>query len=234
MLRCRGLHLAMGRGGITPVLALAALFAALAARIGLDVPTAAAVGGVGGAASLIVHELGHVCAARHIAGVRPLRISLIWLGAGTWFEGQYARGRDQVRVAIGGPQASMLLALSLTAFAALPMPLGLKELIVALAFFNVAIAVVNLLPTRPFDGHKVLTGLLWCATGSENRGRLLIRRAGYACVAAEISGVPLLLYEKPRLGVVACVALTSLFLQKCLTLRARHEGTPPVLGRPFI
>jgi len=230
VLRCRGVHLAIGRGGVTPVFVLAALFATLAARVGLDVATAAAVGGVGGAASLIVHELGHVHAARRIAGVRPLRISLIWVGAATWFEGNYARGRDQAKVAMGGPEASMLLALTLITVAALPLPVGLKQLIVALAFFNVAIAAVNLLPARPFDGHKVLTGILWCATGSENKARLLIHRIGCACVAAEISIATLLLYERPRLGVVACVGVTSLLAQQRLMSSGRRGSARAVSG----
>src|SRR3954466_1503182 len=98
----------VGRGSIVPVATLAALFVLYSA--GAAVPLlvgAAALGGVGGAVSLIVHELGHVRAARRLSGVKPVSVSLIWLGAGTKFEGAYRSGRDQARVALAGPAASL-------------------------------------------------------------------------------------------------------------------------------
>src|SRR5207247_8140213 len=89
----------LGKGSAVPVAMLAALFAlnSSGARASL-VLGAAVVGGIGGALSLIVHELGHVRAAQRLDGVRPVRVSLVWMGAGTHFEGAYRSGRDQARV----------------------------------------------------------------------------------------------------------------------------------------
>src|SRR6266849_7957635 len=96
----------IGRGGLAPVIALGALFAGIGARGGLPIATAAVVGALGGTASLVAHELGHVRAARKLVGLRPISVSLIWLGAATRLEGAYASGRDQARVAIAGPRVS--------------------------------------------------------------------------------------------------------------------------------
>src|SRR6185437_6758447 len=90
------------------------------------VALAAFAGGAGGAASLVVHELGHVRAARRLEGVKPLSVSVIWLGAGTKFEGAYRSGKDQARVAVAGPAASFGLALVLLGCALIPMPRPVK------------------------------------------------------------------------------------------------------------
>src|SRR6267154_857181 len=95
---------AIGRGGLMPIIALSLMFACFSAQVGLPVLTAAVLGAVGGTASLIIHELGHVQAARRLTGLRPISVSLIWLGAATRLEGAYASGRDQARVAIAGPR----------------------------------------------------------------------------------------------------------------------------------
>src|SRR4051794_10065360 len=112
----------IGQGGLAPILILGALFAAVSARAGLPIATATVLGMVGGTASLVAHELGHVRAARKLSGLRPVGVSLIWLGAATRLEGAYASGRDQARVAIAGPRASFGIALALLSFLFLPLP----------------------------------------------------------------------------------------------------------------
>jgi hypothetical protein len=112
----------IGAGGFAPVLLLAGLFALFGYELGVPVAMAALVGGIGGTASLLIHEFGHVHAARRSAGIQSAAVSLIWLGAATRFEGKYSSGREQARVAIAGPQASFVLALSLVADCFLPMP----------------------------------------------------------------------------------------------------------------
>ena len=102
----RPVPIVVGKGSLVPVMMLAALFAVYSSGVRPSLLLGAAVlGGVGGAVSLVVHELGHVRAAQRLEGVTPVRISLIWMGAGTHFEGAYRNGRDQARVAIAGPAA---------------------------------------------------------------------------------------------------------------------------------
>jgi Zn-dependent protease len=199
---------------------LAGLFALIASRGHLPVAAAAAIGGVGGTISLLVHEFGHVGAARRAVGIRANRVSLIWLGAATRFEGDYASGRDQAKVALGGPTMSVAFALSLTAgFIDLPVPLRFKELLLLLILLNLAIAALNLIPAHPLDGHKVVVGLLWSATGCAKKARRIMRRVGLAWVALELVAAALLLVEKPFLGVTVITLAASFFAQKQLVRR---------------
>src|SRR5712691_9719764 len=113
----------IGQGGLAPIIALGGLFAWIAALGRLPLATAAVVGAIGGTASLIAHGLGGVRAARKLTGLRPISVSLIWLGAATRLEGAYASGRDQARVAIAGPRVSFAVALSLVPVLFLPIPI---------------------------------------------------------------------------------------------------------------
>jgi Zn-dependent protease len=215
----RPIPVTIGRGGLAPVFALGALFAGISARGGLPVATAAVIGEIGGTGSLIVHELGHVRAARKLTSLQPTGVSLIWLGAATRLEGAYASGRDQAKVAIAGPRASFGVALLLVPVLFLPIPIGLKDIVITLAALNVAIGVVSLIPASPLDGYKLIVGLLWVALGSEAVARRLIRRLALTWVAVEIVGAGILLVEKPLLGMMVIAIGASLFGQK---LFVRH------------
>ena len=88
------------RGGLVPVTFLAVAFAVYSAGARpLLVAGAAALGGLGGAGSLIVHELGHVRAARRLTGVRPARVSRARLRGNCWrrFFTRVARSRPLPR-----------------------------------------------------------------------------------------------------------------------------------------
>jgi Zn-dependent protease len=218
--RRRRVPVSIGPGGLAPVVVLAGVFGALGAKVGLPVAMAALIGAIGGTASLLVHELGHVSAARRSAGIRSAAVSLIWLGAATRFEGAYANGREQARVAIAGPEASFAFALSLLAAVFLPVPFAVKELLLILVLFNVAIGVLNLFPAHPLDGHKLAVGLLWCATGSEKKARKIIRRVGLGWAAVELPSAAILLVQRPHLGLAVVVMAASFFAQK------RFAGKP--------
>ena len=211
----------IGRGGLAPVLILGVLFAAISARAGLPVVTAALVGAVGGTASLIAHELGHVRAATKLRGLQPVGVSLIWLGAATRLEGAYASGRDQAKVAIAGPRMSFVVAVSLIPLLYMPIPIGLREIILILATLNVAIGVMSLIPANPLDGYKLILGLLWSALGSEAAARRLIRRLALTGAAIELASAAVLLVEKPLFGTMVVAIGASLFGQKLLVGRRR-------------
>jgi Zn-dependent protease len=213
--------LAVGRGGLVPGLVLGALFAAFAARNGLPVAVAAALGGLGGTASLLFHELGHVRAAERLDGIRGATVSLVWLGAATRLEGSYASGSEQARVAIAGPRASFGLALALVGVAVTPLPVELKVLVLALALLNVALGVLNLLPAYPLDGYKVVVGLLWWLTGSQDRARRIVRRVAFGWLALELAGGVLLLAERPVAGLVVAAVAACVYAQKRVLPRRR-------------
>src|ERR1051326_3844364 len=162
MLVRRPIPVTLGWTSGVPVVLFALLFAAFSRHAGTStIVSATLAGALGGAASLIVHELGHVGAARRTAGVEPLKVSLIGLGAATYLSGTYRSGRDQIRVALGGPLASFLLAVPFTLAMALPLPAPDRFTVFLLALLNVGIGVISMLPINPLDGYKLLVGLVW-------------------------------------------------------------------------
>ena len=213
----------VGKGSLVPLAMLAGLFALYSSGASmLLLLGAAALGGVGGGVSLIVHELGHVRAARRVRGIKPVRISLLWVGAGTKFEGAYRSGRDQARVALAGPAASCAFAAALLAIALMPMPRPVQLGIFGLAILNLAIGIFSLLPIYPLDGHKLLVGLLWRRTRSQGQAKAILRRAGGVWLVVEGIACAVLAVEKPVLGSVVLASGVLLLLQKRISARRRQ------------
>jgi Zn-dependent protease len=196
-----------------PVLFFAAFFGAFAKYSNLPVGAAALLGAVGGTLSLLVHELGHVRAARKLEGIRTADVSLIWAGAASRFEGKYASGREQMQVAIAGPRASFAFAGGLFLLCALPVSL-FRNMLFALALFNILIGLLNLIPAYPMDGHKLFVGMLWSATGSEGRAKRITHRLGVCWGALELPSAVVLLFARPQVGVLAVVLAASFMIQK--------------------
>lgn len=207
-------------GGLVPVAAFALIFVAFSTGARpATIVAAALLGGIGGAISLIVHELGHVRAARTLPGVEPAKVSLIWLGAATHLDGVYRSGREQARMALGGPAASLAFALLLTASVVLPTPMWLKIGALGLASLNVVIGLLTLLPVHPLDGHKLVVGLVWWAAGSEARAERIVKRAGFGFLAVDVSVGMFLLQDKPFIGLVIVALAATAYAQKHLVGR---------------
>jgi Zn-dependent protease len=211
----------LGPGGLAPALMLGGLFAEIGARAHFSVWLAALVGATGGTLSLILHELGHARAASRLQGIKPVAVSLMWLGAGTKLEGAYQRGRDQVRVALAGPLMSVAIAFAIVPVLFIPMASGLRDQLLTLIFLNAGLALVSLIPANPLDGYKVLVGLLWSALGTEARARGLIRRATRSWLFVEVAGCAFLIVERPLLGLLAALMGSALVAQKMLVRRVR-------------
>jgi Zn-dependent protease len=210
-------RLVIGRSAAGPAILLGLIFGVVAARSGLPIAAAFAVGAVGGPLSLIVHELGHVRAARRCTGVHSIVISLGWFGAATRLEGRYASAGEQARVAIAGPTASFTLAVSiLLSMQIPPLPLAAREIAIMLALFNVAVGVLNLIPASPLDGYKLIVALFWSKLGSEAAARRLLGRVGLVLAAVEIPGVIVLTTQKPAVGLFVITIAAAHFAQKRL------------------
>jgi Zn-dependent protease len=211
------LPIVVSRGAAVPGCMLGLIFAlcSMHARP-VVIVAAAALGAIGGTLSLIVHELGHVSASRRLRGLDASRVSLIWMGAATHFEGKYRTGREQARVALGGPVASLVFAVLLMACMAIPMPHDLKYGAFALSLLNVAIAFMMLLPVHPLDGHKVVVGVFWAITGSESRARGIVRRVGFTLLAFDVCGTGYLLAERPLIGAIVVLLGAGALAQRRL------------------
>ena len=214
----------VSRGALVPLGVFALLFVASSGGSKPSVLAAAAVlGGVGGVVSLIVHELGHVSIARKLSGVRPEKVSVMCLGAAAHLDGSYRNGREQARMALGGPEASFAFALALTVPLFLPAPTSLKIGALGLALLNVGIGALSLLPVHPLDGHKLVVGLVWWAVGSEARARRIIKRVGMGLLAVDFTMVVIMLAERPVLGASVAAVAAVAYGQKHL-VRTLHRA----------
>ena len=212
----------LSRGALVPLGVFALIFVAFSGTSKPSVLGAAALlGGVGGIVSLIVHELGHVSVARRLSGVTPKKVSVMCFGAAAHLDGSYRNGREQARIALGGPEASFAFALALTVPLLLPVPTGLKVGALALALLNAAIGALSLVPVHPLDGHKVIVGLVWWAVGSEDRARRIIKRVGTGLLAVDLSFAVLLLAERPALGATVIAVAAVAYGQKRLVRAPR-------------
>jgi Zn-dependent protease len=135
------------------------------------------------AASIVAHELAHAVVARR-NGLRVERITLWVLGGVAELDQQPATPGAEVRIAAAGPAASLVVAV-VSAGLALVTDVSTDAGVLVtglswLAAVNAILAVFNLLPARPMDGGRILTGVLWWRRGD---------RAGAAAAAARVSVV---------------------------------------------
>lgn len=158
-----------------------------------------------GLLACVVHELGHVAAARCCGG-RVERLSLTAVGAELSFSYRVplTYGRDSL-VALAGPGANLLLG-GLFYWQGRHLP----------AVLSLGLGVFNLLPILPLDGGRVLYGLLAERLDPDWADRLFTAFAG--CLVGALAGV----------GTIAAVHYANLsLLLTALWLLAgviRHGG----------
>src|SRR6266536_847724 len=150
----------------------------------------------GGVVTLMSTNWVTSASPRRLSGVRPEKVAVMSLGATAHFDGSYRSGREQARMALGGPEASFSFALALTIPVLLPAPTSLK----------------------------LIVGLVWWVVGSEARARRIIRRVGFSLLAVDASAVVLLLAARPLMGVtVAAVAAVAFAQKRLVGARPRHR-----------
>jgi Zn-dependent protease/CBS domain-containing protein len=110
--------------------------------------------------SVLLHELSHAFAARGF-GLPVRSVTLHFLGGVTEIEGEPQTPWREFVVAFVGPLTS--LAIGGLAFLAIgPAPDGLLTFVVqGLAFANIVVGALNLVPGLPLDGGRVLRAVVW-------------------------------------------------------------------------
>ncbi len=131
--------------------------------------------------SLIFHELSHSLVARRYG--RPIRgITLFLFGGVAEMSDEPPSAKAEFWMALAGPAASILLALSAWALSGLGAEAGLPEPVTAvvgyLALINAVLAVFNLVPAFPLDGGRVLRAALWWRKGDIVAATRTAARAG--------------------------------------------------------
>lgn len=187
--------------------------------------------------SVLLHEASHAIAARHY-GYGVSSITLHFLGGATAIDSEARRPRDEFVIAVVGPLTSIAVGLVGVGLWFVT-PDGLLLLTVeALAFANLLVGVLNLVPGMPLDGGRVMKAAVWRLTGSPERGSVAAGWVGRV-VAVLVIGWPVLLADlldvRPRLldfvlaGVVAAFLWTG---ASAVIAHARiREAAPGVRAR---
>jgi Zn-dependent protease len=140
--------------------------------------------------SVLAHEASHAYMARHY-DLPVSHITLQFFGGMTSIEGEPDSPRQEFWVSVVGPLSS--LGVAFVAFLAhLAVPDGLVGLAFSgLAWTNLFVGIVNLVPGLPLDGGRILKAVVWGASGDTHRGTLVAGWCGRV-VALVALGYPFL------------------------------------------
>jgi Zn-dependent protease len=140
-------------------------------------------------AAILLHELAHGLAG-HLSGLSVRGITLFGLGGRTEVDEARLRPIDELLVAAAGPLVSAILTIGWWVAATQAGPGPARTLAYAQAIINGGLLAINLLPSYPLDGGRILKAALWFLTDDElpaARSATLIARAcgwGFLIVGA--------------------------------------------------
>ena len=127
--------------------------------------------------SVLAHEASHALVARRYH-LPVSHITLQFFGGMTAIDGEPDSPRQEFWVSVVGPLSS--LAVALAAFlASLVAPGGLIGLALSgLAWTNLFVGIVNLVPGLPLDGGRILKAVVWGLSGDTHRGTIVAAWGG--------------------------------------------------------
>lgn len=135
--------------------------------------------------SVLLHEASHAAVARHY-GYPVSSITLHFLGGFTQIEGEARRPKEEFWIAVVGPLTSLAVGGVGLALHALG-PSGLLLMAVeGLAYANLLVGVLNLIPGLPLDGGRVLKAGVWGLTHNVHRGTIAAGWIGRLVAAAAL------------------------------------------------
>jgi len=131
--------------------------------------------------SVLAHEVTHSYIAKK-EGIEVSEITLFIFGGVSQLVKEPEDPKKELKVAIGGPFSSLVLAFIFWALSIVtsqaPTLLLFTGLLHYLAYINLALAVFNLLPGFPLDGGRVLRAIYWKRTGSLRRATRIATDTG--------------------------------------------------------
>src|SRR5215469_3726364 len=148
-------------------------------------------------ASVILHELSHAIVARRL-GIPVGNITLFLFGGVASILREPGAPADELKVAIAGPAASVVISIACSLIDAL-LPYGWwKDLFYALAWSNAALAVFNLLPAFPSDGGRIFRAIIWHFRNSQARATQIASMTSLVIAAGLIGGGIFLAFDSER------------------------------------
>jgi Zn-dependent protease len=157
--------------------------------------------------SILVHELVHsFVALKH--GIRVTSIRLLIFGGISQAASEPKTSRHEFLIALSGPATSMVLGtffLTICSFMVFVKGMTPTTAIVGLlAFANIGLAVLNLIPGFPLDGGRILRAFLWDHWGDMARATKVVSRIGnaFALFLIILGVLWFLVVQSPILGLV--------------------------------
>ncbi|HEX4687272.1 MAG TPA: site-2 protease family protein [Nocardioides sp.] len=140
--------------------------------------------------SVLAHEASHAYVARAY-GLPVSHITLQFFGGMTAIDTEPESPRQEFWVSVVGPLSSLAVA-GVAYLASLAAPGGLVGLALSgLAWTNLFVGIVNLVPGLPLDGGRILKAAVWGASGDTHRGTIVAAWGGRV-VAVLALGYPFL------------------------------------------
>lgn len=189
--------------------------------------------------SVLLHEASHAVVAQRL-GYGVTSITLHFLGGMTEIDGQSRKPRHEFWIAVVGPLTSIAVGAAASVLW-LALPGGLVHAAVgSLAFANLVIGVLNLVPGLPLDGGRVLKAIVWGASGDQHRGSIVAGWGGRVTALALLAW-PLVQErvtgEPPTILDLVLVFVLGLFLWTGATAAMAHarirQRLPALVARPL-
>jgi Zn-dependent protease len=164
--------------------------------------------------SVLAHEASHALVARRY-GLPVSHITLQFFGGMTSIDGEPDSPRQEFWISVVGPLSSLAVAL-VSFLASLVAPGGLIGLALSgLAWTNLFVGIINLVPGLPLDGGRILKALVWGVSGDTHRGTIVaawggrvvaLLAIGYPFITSKVLGV------KPTVIDFVFAGVISMFL----------------------
>ncbi len=132
--------------------------------------------------SVLLHELSHSFVAQ-AQGIPVSSITLFVFGGVSNIQREPATARDEFLMALAGPAVSLLIGLvayGLLRVADHGVPSTVRGFLLAMAFYNVSLAIFNLIPGFPLDGGRIFRAIVWSVTGSLRQATQVATAVGHA------------------------------------------------------
>jgi len=130
--------------------------------------------------SILLHELGHSLVSQR-CGIPVPRITLLFIGGLAEISREPDDAKSELKIALGGPAVSVLLAGIYGTLAGLFAKLDVQAIYLVclwLAQTNLVLVVFNMIPGYPLDGGRVLRALIWAKTDRLRHATYITSRIG--------------------------------------------------------
>jgi Zn-dependent protease len=182
--------------------------------------------------SILLHELGHSLVSQR-CGIAVPRITLLFIGGLAEISREPDDAKSELKIALGGPAVSVVLAVLFYGIACLSAWLGFvsgNKVCLWLAGTNLVLLIFNLFPGYPLDGGRVLRALLWAKSGRLRRATYITSRMGIGFAYALMALGLWLLCHPPFPWNALLLVLIGMFLKRAAESGYDNAVQREVLG----